>query len=232
MTFQKGAKKLSYAGTTINAFTLADNPIPTGKHPIQIPDFPHSLGNSYSDRTQGQQLRRHARGQGLTARSIGPGTLALLVTISCQRVIEPVVSQEQLEDPAAMQRARPRVTSGHVEAARKRSLAGDEQARRGGFSAATKAYGEAALFDPTPERLLTLRAADVRMERARGSAQETLAAERQANAAAARQLLLVERLAAPNGQVHARARLLRTCLEAATDRNAAIACVDVAGVRP
>jgi hypothetical protein len=47
VTLRKGARQLTYGGTTISAFTDEVNPIPSGRHQIQIPDAPHHGGTSY-----------------------------------------------------------------------------------------------------------------------------------------------------------------------------------------
>ena len=52
LTFQKGARKLQTPVGEIDAKTQPANPIPNGIHPIQMPDFPHSLGSGYRTRAQ------------------------------------------------------------------------------------------------------------------------------------------------------------------------------------
>jgi hypothetical protein len=47
VTMKKGARQLVYGGTTLEAFTDADNPLPSGSHEIQIPDEPHGHGAIY-----------------------------------------------------------------------------------------------------------------------------------------------------------------------------------------
>jgi hypothetical protein len=45
--FSLSRKILTYSGGRASAFTKDINPIKTGTHPIQIPDFPHNLGATY-----------------------------------------------------------------------------------------------------------------------------------------------------------------------------------------
>ena len=47
LQFSISKKTLEYNAAIIPAFTDSTNPVPEGNHPIQIPDFPHSLGSSY-----------------------------------------------------------------------------------------------------------------------------------------------------------------------------------------
>lgn len=49
--FSLGKKELIFNNNKINAFTLMNNPISIGKHPIQIPDFPHASGSLYTSQT-------------------------------------------------------------------------------------------------------------------------------------------------------------------------------------
>lgn len=44
-------KTLIYPGGRVRAFTDDENPIKTGTHPVQIPDFPHSIGSAYLHKT-------------------------------------------------------------------------------------------------------------------------------------------------------------------------------------
>ena len=48
LLFKRRKKLLIYPGGRVNAFTDDENPILTGIHPIQIPDFPHSGGMEYT----------------------------------------------------------------------------------------------------------------------------------------------------------------------------------------
>lgn len=47
LTFKLSSEELTYNGTTVKAITSASNSIPAGIHPIQIPDFPHTIGRPY-----------------------------------------------------------------------------------------------------------------------------------------------------------------------------------------
>ncbi|MBW5405604.1 hypothetical protein ACISK3_01340 [Morganella morganii] len=47
LQFSISKKILEYNAVKISAFTHTSNPVPAGNHPIQIPDFPHSLGSGY-----------------------------------------------------------------------------------------------------------------------------------------------------------------------------------------
>lgn len=47
LQFNLGRESLSYPGGEVKAITHSRNPIPAGVHPIQLPDFPHSLGMGY-----------------------------------------------------------------------------------------------------------------------------------------------------------------------------------------
>jgi hypothetical protein len=51
LKFSLGQKILTYSGGRAAAFTHPSNPISVGTHPIQIPDFPHDLGNHYMGTT-------------------------------------------------------------------------------------------------------------------------------------------------------------------------------------
>ena len=47
LEFSIGRESLRYPGGTVKAITHSRNPVPTGSHPIQMPDFPHQLGVGY-----------------------------------------------------------------------------------------------------------------------------------------------------------------------------------------
>jgi len=47
LTFRLSSEELTYNAITIKAITSTTNSIPTGVHPIQIPDFPHTIGRPY-----------------------------------------------------------------------------------------------------------------------------------------------------------------------------------------
>jgi hypothetical protein len=47
LTFKLSTEKLTYFGGTVKAITYARNKVPVGIHPIQIPQFPHSIGRGY-----------------------------------------------------------------------------------------------------------------------------------------------------------------------------------------
>jgi hypothetical protein len=47
LVFKKSENKLISPIGTLSATTDISNPIPNGRHPIQLPDFPHDLGRSY-----------------------------------------------------------------------------------------------------------------------------------------------------------------------------------------
>ena len=52
LTFDKTNKQLTYNGVdTVSATTDDSYPIAVGDHPIQLPDFPHTLANVYADET-------------------------------------------------------------------------------------------------------------------------------------------------------------------------------------
>lgn len=46
-TLSLSRELLTFMGGQVKAFTHSRNPIPLGTHPIQIPDFPHGLGEGY-----------------------------------------------------------------------------------------------------------------------------------------------------------------------------------------
>lgn len=48
LRFDLSRKLVSYSGGQVSAITDANNPVPVGSHPIQIPDFPHELGAGYT----------------------------------------------------------------------------------------------------------------------------------------------------------------------------------------
>ncbi len=48
LQFSLSAGRLTYPGGVVGAITGADRPIPLGRHPIQIPDFPHAAGGRYA----------------------------------------------------------------------------------------------------------------------------------------------------------------------------------------
>lgn len=47
LTFKKSEGNLTTPIGTFKAITAPENPIPNGVYPIQLPDFPHDLGNLY-----------------------------------------------------------------------------------------------------------------------------------------------------------------------------------------
>lgn len=47
LEFKKGEGKLISPIGTLTATTDPNNPIPNGRHSVQLPDFPHDLGRSY-----------------------------------------------------------------------------------------------------------------------------------------------------------------------------------------
>lgn len=47
LTFQRRARKLLTPIGQFTAFTSDTNALPVGTHPIQLPDFPHELGQGY-----------------------------------------------------------------------------------------------------------------------------------------------------------------------------------------
>lgn len=51
LQFSLSQRTLTYSGGRATAFTHNSNPIGIGTHPIQIPDFPHSLGAGYMGTT-------------------------------------------------------------------------------------------------------------------------------------------------------------------------------------
>ena len=51
VTFSLSNQLLTYKGGMMIAITDASNPVPVGSYPIQIPDFPHPLGNNYLHKT-------------------------------------------------------------------------------------------------------------------------------------------------------------------------------------
>lgn len=48
LEFSLSREALKFLGRHVHAVTHERNPIPVGLHPIQIPDFPHSLGAGYT----------------------------------------------------------------------------------------------------------------------------------------------------------------------------------------
>lgn len=50
LTFKKGEEKLITPIGTVTATTDRSNPIHNGRHPVQLPAFPHDLGRSYVPR--------------------------------------------------------------------------------------------------------------------------------------------------------------------------------------
>ncbi|WP_152034019.1 hypothetical protein [Paracidovorax avenae] len=51
LQFSVGKERLNFPGGQLRAITHARNPIRTGTHPVQLPDFPHSIGAIYSSRS-------------------------------------------------------------------------------------------------------------------------------------------------------------------------------------
>lgn len=51
LRFSLADELITYPGGRIDAITHAANPVPPGTHPIQMPDFPHSLGIGYLSRS-------------------------------------------------------------------------------------------------------------------------------------------------------------------------------------
>jgi hypothetical protein len=50
--FNIGKQLLNFPGGQVKAITSPQNPVATGSHPIQIPDFPHDLGSAYLAQSQ------------------------------------------------------------------------------------------------------------------------------------------------------------------------------------
>ena len=51
LTFSRERELLTYPGGQVKAITYEGKPIPIGQHPIQIPDFPHIMGEGYLSKT-------------------------------------------------------------------------------------------------------------------------------------------------------------------------------------
>ena len=51
VTFSLSKQLLTYSSGMVMAITDTSNPVPVGSYPIQIPDFPHPLGNNYLHKT-------------------------------------------------------------------------------------------------------------------------------------------------------------------------------------
>ncbi|CAM3817191.1 hypothetical protein [Paracidovorax anthurii] len=51
LQFSLGQQRLTFPGGQIKAITHPRNPIRLGSHPIQLPDFPHSMGAIYSNQS-------------------------------------------------------------------------------------------------------------------------------------------------------------------------------------
>ena len=52
LEFSVSSQMLSFPGGQVRAITDAGNPVATGTHPVQIPDFPHEGGAGYLGRTR------------------------------------------------------------------------------------------------------------------------------------------------------------------------------------
>jgi hypothetical protein len=47
LTFNKSTGRMTTPIAALNAITDPSNPVPNGRHAIQLPDFPHDLGSGY-----------------------------------------------------------------------------------------------------------------------------------------------------------------------------------------
>lgn len=113
------------------------------------------------------------------------GCLVLFATLACRgaspaSAVEPLLTQDQLVDSAAVARARSHASTAQERRATDFEAQGRAALAEGRYDAAAKAFGEAALYAPSAVRMLGCAASWARGSRQRPTEAETRAARQQA----------------------------------------------------